>query len=1114
MALNDLVFTDINDSPDNPRLGLGYHQLYDPTSFIGLISKLPDVTRVGDTITLFWDGDIAQQYDLNQPTIDKGWLSFNVSPSRILDPEGDVYYTLYDHEAEDLQKSPSRIIAVNRRVPGGLDPETDTAFNENMALCTVSPDPVSSPEATVTVSVPKWINQEVGDELTVMWNNIRVPYPKLQTLGPVDVIIPPEVLEQGMSSDKLLVNYEIRDIVDNYSLVSPSTYVTVEIDPDALPAPRVEEADRATLILDLEALGDNDAHVVIPSYIGNGNAYVVTLTWVGKTPMADISLNLPPLPIDDPVFDHATFIIPNVHLRQIAGGSAVARYSLVQQGVTEPKQSKTTSITLTGLPVELAGPVVLEAGGTAIIDLALVTGDSVTVSIAAYTGQNAGDKILLSWKGTPTAGGPVNYTDEYVIKVGEELLATTFVVLRQNLDPLGGGTLELTYQVVFKATGISQGSASTTYQVKAAIPATYPAPTVKDAPGGVLDPMKALAGATMTVAYDDMLPTDTIAPIWNGKNDTVDWQPGNTNKSVDFLVPPSVVAASLGKTFDVDYGVVRGMEVSSSDVLRLTVSPLPDSELGKSRPVVTEADQVTRVLDLNTFTGDAHVVVAKWPLSATGQRVWLTVSGPNGVPTLKLLEAYPITVEDVINGISRDISRAQLEQFSNGNELRVVVKVTFDGASSEASSIAFPAAVYTVKKFDDSVVPTITHVKDSQGIEIPENTITFDTNVTLSGSAQANKMVEIFDRTQSLGAATANNGGEWTRMFPNRASGLYVMKAKALYGAGLESSVRTFTIEFQAVPEPPAPDILEDNAANILDLTGLTQVTVRVPNYDMNIDDTVRVRWVGVNLHETAIKTIDAIAPLDFEIPLAWAREDIEKRVTVTYSYSRKGPIIVSLPLAISVVETGESLDLIRPEVVGAIGDDKDQLDFSMLSSGADVTVVVPQYTGMDVGQTVRVRWASRVVFQTTVEIVERIAPINFTIWRDEVIDSIGRLVDVNYSVVEQLDGPIIASRILSLNVLPQALDLVAPTINAGNTTVSVTYMGSLTSHTIAIRWRGMTDRVTGVQHPPSNGGVTRFTIPSQWVIENRGARVLINYSVGVGNNLLIYSQLLRIDIP
>ncbi|WP_297842934.1 hypothetical protein [Pseudomonas sp.] len=410
--------------------------------------------------------------------------------------------------------------------------------------------------------------------------------------------------------------------------------------------------------------------------------------------------------------------------------------------------------------------------------------------------------------------------------------------------------------------------------------------------------------------------------------------------------------------------------------------------------------------------------------------------------------------------------------------------------------------------------PTITNVKDSQGIEIPENTKTFDNNVTLSGSAQASGMVEILDQNLVIGAATADTGGTWTRVFTGRADGPHAMKAKALYGTGLESSVRTFTVEVQTVPAPPAPDVLEDNAANVLDLKGLTRVTVRVPNYGMQVGDTVRVRWLGVNLHETAIKTIVAIAPLDFDIPLAWAREDVDKSVTVTYSYARGGPIIVSLPLAISVVETGENLDLIRPEVVGATGANRDQLDFSRLPSGADVTVTVPQYMGMAVGQTVRVRWASRIVFQTDIKSVQNIAPINFTIWRDEVIDSIGRLVDVNYSVVEYTGGPIIASRILSLNVLPQALNLVAPTINAGNTTVSVAYASSLTSHTIAVRWRGVTDRNTAVQHPPSNGGVTQFTIPSQWVTENRGRRVLINYSVGVGDNSLIFSQLLRIDIP
>lgn len=464
-TLHDLVFTDINDSADNPRLGLGYHQLYDPEAKVGLIAKLPNVSRVGDTITLYWNGTQVQEYTLDAGLIEKGWLSFGVLPMFIPDPEGEVYYTLYDHQSNDLQTSAIRSIAVKRLSPGGLDPNPVTAINEGLALCTVNPNPITNSSLPVTVIVPRWMYQVIGDELTVMWNNIRVDHPKLQTVGPITVTIPKDVIEQGGSSEKLMVNYEIRDIVDNYSLVSPPTYVMVEIDPNALAPPEVIDADITTLVLDLEKLGERDARVAIPSYSGNGKGYVVTLSWVGKTPLADISLNLPPKRVDD--LQPAEFAIPNAHMKQIAGGSAVVRYSLLQDEALDEKTSKTTTITITGLLVQLAEPVVLEANGTDVIDLAQITGSNVTVSIAAYVGQSAGDKVLLTWKGTPVQGAPVNYSSEYEIKAGEELRAITFLVNRENLDPLSDGVLELRYQVIFKATGNTQNSLTMNYSVKA-----------------------------------------------------------------------------------------------------------------------------------------------------------------------------------------------------------------------------------------------------------------------------------------------------------------------------------------------------------------------------------------------------------------------------------------------------------------------------------------------------------------------------------------------------------------------------------------------------------------------------------------------------------------------
>lgn len=516
-VLAPLVFQGINDSPENPRLGLGHNQIADPSAVVGIVAKLPDVKRVGDQYTLYWDDVIVQEYELDQTIIDKGWLSFSVSASLIEVPQGEVYYYLFSPGAGSSDQSVLRTIAVKRRVPGGTDLNPDTGINDRLVPCTVNPDPVNDVDSTVTVQVPAWIYQALGDELTVMWNHIRVNHPKLQALGPQSVIIPKEVLEAGGSSDKLLVNYEIRDIVDNYSFLSQPAYFMVEIDPDALVGARVVEADRTTLVLDLIALGDNDVHVAIPSHIGNGKGYDVTLSWIGKTPNTVIELIFPPERVDDPSFEHAQFTILNADIKNIAGGSAVVRYTLKQDDVTGEKKSRTTTITLTGLPVPLAGPVIDEANGTNVIDLSDITGPEVTVTIEPYIGQSAGDKVLLTWDGTPVQGAPVNYTDDETIQAGDETDPVIFKINKvDNLDPLAGGTLALSYQVVFKATGNLQPSPVTPYTVLAVV--TGP---VNGYESFETQPYAILPINTPLPFANDLTVTVTLAPGTNTLNPSV-----------------------------------------------------------------------------------------------------------------------------------------------------------------------------------------------------------------------------------------------------------------------------------------------------------------------------------------------------------------------------------------------------------------------------------------------------------------------------------------------------------------------------------------------------------------------------------------------------------------
>jgi hypothetical protein len=253
----------------------------------------------------------------------------------------------------------------------------------------------------------------------------------------------------------------------------------------------------------------------------------------------------------------------------------------------------------------------------------------------------------------------------------------------------------------------------------------FPKPTLRQAVNDVLDPWLAEpSGGQVDVSFDSMLTSDLIALSFND-DETFKPLDGSAFKKVTFTIPAAAIAASVGKTVPVMYAVIRPNGTTVSDTLNLQVTPIAQTRL--PTPAITQA--VGNVLDLTTFTGVANLVVGKWPLAVVGQRVWLTVSGPGGVPTYKLLEAYPINAQEVGAGIARDIPRAELEKFADGSQLTVTCKVAFDGAMNELSAITFPTAGYTIKKqaaitFEDfGSLPTQRITLKGQTIECPTMTI-------------------------------------------------------------------------------------------------------------------------------------------------------------------------------------------------------------------------------------------------------------------------------------------------------------------------------------------------------------------------------------------------------
>ena len=209
------------------------------------------------------------------------------------------------------------------------------------------------------------------------------------------------------------------------------------------------------------------------------------------------------------------------------------------------------------------------------------------------------------------------------------------------------------------------------------------------------------------------------------------------------------------------------------------------------------------------------------------------------------------------------------------------------------------------------------------------------------------------------------------------------------------------------------------------------------------------------------------------------------------------------------------TLNLIAPKVLEAYGADGNRLNFNEVYNSTHVNVQIPHYAGMLNGHTVRVRWINgRSAYNTETLTVGSPAALNFKIPRLEVIDSIGSLVTVNYSVRLTPGAPLIISKSLSLNVDPQIFDLTEPRLSADRKKVTVKFLNMTPGYTVRVRWHGVVVRDTESQ-PIQNSSSMAFNIPANWVSENLGKTVIINYSVlhSGSNDNLMFSRLLRITL-
>jgi len=128
-------------------------------------------------------------------------------------------------------------------------------------------------------------------------------------------------------------------------------------------------------------------------------------------------------------------------------------------------------------------------------------------------------------------------------------------------------------------------------------------------------------------------------------------------------------------------------------------------------------------------------------------------------------------------------------------------------------------------KVAEATAPVISEVRDSNG-DIKNNGTTFDSRVTIIGTAIPDQRIQIYNGTTPIAPDTlVDDKGIWTKTLTNLNPAGYRILAKGLYGTQPESGVRVFTV-LEALA--PIISLISDSKGEILPNGSTFDTTVTI----------------------------------------------------------------------------------------------------------------------------------------------------------------------------------------------------------------------------------------------------------------------------------------------
>jgi hypothetical protein len=303
----------------------------------------------------------------------------------------------------------------------------------------------------------------------------------------------------------------------------------------------------------------------------------------------------------------------------------------------------------------LDAPVALVAGQPVeLIELDALGEADVTVRVNALSPDfAANDLIRMTWTGTPAEGDPV------VVGPLDKTVGTLpgdydFTIPNVMVKAIAKGWATVGYLRI-RAGVADLPSKTASLNVKGEIPQLV-APSVKEANGTQLDPMKVQQKLVVMLPQGTLLPTDKVSVSWLAADGSPAAASHTTltrpvsESGIEIEIPVSVIAYNLGKPVTVIYSVTRGT-AAPKDSLPLILNVLPIAATEFKRPMIREADNNGEGATLD-LTAGATIRIGVWPHIAVGQYAWLALKGKNASGEVTILQcgASPLSPASISSG--------------------------------------------------------------------------------------------------------------------------------------------------------------------------------------------------------------------------------------------------------------------------------------------------------------------------------------------------------------------------------------------------------------------------------------------------------------------------------